>query len=86
MFTYHSFQNIYTYIGEYYFQNHYMRIRKHIFVICLSLFVIRNFRGTCSSIEMLKGYVARESLGTPGLDSGMFCFQIQKQSVSFDLE
>jgi len=35
---------------------------------------------------MLKGYVARESLGTPGLDSGMFCFQIQKQSVSFDLE
>jgi len=24
------------------------------------------FRGTCSSTEMLKGYMARESLGTPG--------------------
>jgi len=25
-------------------------------------------RGTCSSIEMLKGYMARESLGTPALE------------------
>jgi len=25
------------------------------------------FRGTCSSIKMLKGYMARESLGTPDL-------------------
>jgi len=25
------------------------------------------FRGTCASIEMLKGYMARESLGTPAL-------------------
>jgi len=25
------------------------------------------FRGTCSSVEMLKGFMARESLGTPGL-------------------
>ena len=33
-----------------------------------SLFVIRNFRGTCSSIEMLKGYQARESLITPVLN------------------
>ena len=40
----------------------------HIFVIFLNLFVIRNFRGTCSSIEMLKGYMARESLGTPVLN------------------
>ena len=26
------------------------------------------FRGTCSSIEMLKGYMNGESLGTPDLD------------------
>jgi len=30
--------------------------------IFLSLFVIRNFRGTCSFNEMLKGYMAVESL------------------------
>jgi len=29
-----------------------------IFVILLSLFVIRNFRCTCSSIEVLKRYMA----------------------------
>jgi len=45
-----------------------MLIGKHIFVIFLNLFAIRNFRGTCSSIDMLKGYMARESLGTPVLN------------------
>jgi len=40
----------------------YAYIGKYIFVIFLSLFVIRNFRGTCSYNEMLKGYIARESL------------------------
>jgi len=39
-----------------------MLICKYIFVIFLNFFVIRNFRGTCSSIEMLKGYMARERL------------------------
>jgi len=34
-----------------------MLIGKYIFGIFLNLFVIRNFRGTCSSIEMLKGYI-----------------------------
>jgi len=29
--------------------------------------VINIVRGTCPSIEMLKGYIARESLGTPVL-------------------
>jgi len=29
----------------------------------------RQSRGTCSSTEMLKGYMARESLGTPALGS-----------------
>ena len=36
---------------------------KYIFVIFFSLFVIRNFRDTSSYNEMLKGYMARESLG-----------------------
>jgi len=40
-----------------------MLIGKYIFVIFLSLFVMRNFRGTCSYKEMLKGYMVRESLG-----------------------
>jgi len=38
-----------------------MLIVKYILVIFHSLFVIRNFRGTCSSIEMLNKYMARES-------------------------
>ena len=64
MFTYYSFRNIYTYISEYYFQNHYLLIGKYIPVIFHSLLIIRNFRDTCSSIKMLKGYMARESLIT----------------------
>ena len=36
-----------------------------VFVIFLSLYVIRHFRGTCSSIKMLKGHMAQVSLGTP---------------------
>jgi len=68
MFTYYSFRNTYTYVSEYYFQNHYMIIGKYILVIFHSLFLIRNFRGTCSSIEMLKWYMARESLITPVLN------------------
>jgi len=38
-----------------------------IFVILLSFFVIRYFRGACSSVEMLKGYMVRERLGIPVL-------------------
>jgi len=69
MSTYYSFRNTYTCISEYYFQNHYMLTVKFVFVIFLSLFVIRNVKGTCPSRKMLKGYTARESLGTPGIDS-----------------
>ena len=36
-----------------------MLIGIHIFVIFHRPFVIRNFRGTCSSIEMLKGYIEK---------------------------
>jgi len=46
-----------------------MLIGKYIFVIFHSLFLIRNFRGTCSSIEMLKRYMARKSLITSVLNS-----------------
>jgi len=45
-----------------------MLIGKYIFAIFLSLFVIRDFRGTCSSIEMMKGYTVRENLGNPDLE------------------
>jgi len=38
-----------------------------IFVILLSFFVIRNFRGTRLFIEMLAEYMFRERLGTPVL-------------------
>jgi len=67
MFTYHSFRNIYTFISEYYLQNHYMLFVNTFLVIFHILFVIRSF-STCSSIEMLKGYMARESLITPVLN------------------
>jgi len=30
-------------------------------------FAIENFRGECSSVEMLKDYMASERLGTPGV-------------------
>jgi len=36
------------------------------------LFVIRNFRGTCSSVQMRKGYMVRKRLGTPGLQVPLF--------------
>jgi len=59
-----------------------MLIGKYVFVIFLSLFVMRNFRGTCSSVEMLKGYIARESLGIPALDSGISCI-VETQQERF---
>jgi len=36
-------------------------------VILLSFFVIRKFRDTYPSVEMLKGYMVRKRLGTPVL-------------------
>jgi len=67
MFIYYTFRIVYIYISvNITLKNHYVLIGKYIFVIFLNLFAIRNFRGTCSSIEILKGEMARESLGTPG--------------------
>jgi len=48
---------------QHYFKTHYMLIGKHIFVIFLSLFIIRNFRGTCSS--MPKGVHGQRKFGNP---------------------
>ena len=36
------------------------------------IFVIRNCRGTCSSVEMMKVYMVRERLRTPAVDLGTF--------------
>jgi len=36
------------------------------FAILFSLFVVRSFRGTCSSVEMLKGCIVTARLGNPG--------------------
>jgi len=38
----------------------------------IKYFVIRNFRVTCSSVGMLKGYMVRERLGRPALDKTTF--------------
>ena len=46
-------------------KNIYVLIRKHFFVIFFSLFVIKDFRGTCSSFKMLNGYMAREIFVKP---------------------
>jgi len=34
----------------------------------------KNFRGTYSSVEMLKGYMARERLGSPALSNSLTVF------------
>ena len=38
----------------------------------INLFVKRNFRDTCSSVQMQKGYMVRESLGTPDLKNNIY--------------
>jgi len=34
------------------------------------VYLLKCWRGTCSSVGKLKGCIARERLGTPGLESG----------------
>jgi len=65
-YVYVSFISNYLYLYQWLllFKNHYIVIRKYISIIFPSL-VTRNFRGTCSSIKILKGCMIRESLGTP---------------------
>jgi len=65
------------------------RILKVLFKFSRRLFVMGNFRDTCSSIEMLKEYMFRERLGTPVLVDGVNCNCVQLillSRSSFDLE
>jgi len=39
--------------------------------------VIRDFRGTCSSVGMLKGYMVNERLGTPALEGQYRHFRLK---------
>ena len=43
-------------------------------MIMMMYFVTGNFRGTYSSINMPKGYMVKERLGTPGLVRFDECF------------
>jgi len=52
-----------------------------VFVILLSVSVIANFRGTCSSVEMLKGFMVMERLETLPLNNE----QNNKQPAHFHL-
>jgi len=56
--------------GVYLHSSEYLKVLlkiQWIFVIILGLFAIGNFRGTCSFVEMPKGYMAKQRLEAPGL-------------------
>jgi len=46
-------------------KNIYVLIGKHVFIIFISLFVIKDFRGTSSCFKMLNGYMARKIFVKP---------------------
>jgi len=52
------------------------------FVILLNLSVIRKFRGSCSSVEMLKRYIVRERLGTRGLERFQYSAKVKRKLIS----
>ena len=52
-----------------------------ISVIVFNLFVIRKIRGTCSSVEMLKGYMVKESLAIPGLEPDLLAAQVEQSAI-----
>jgi len=52
--AYLLFPNSYTYINKYYFQK---PLYAYCWIYIYDYFVTRNFRGTCSFVEMLKGYM-----------------------------
>jgi len=54
--------------GVYFYNSKHQKVSlqvQKIFIILLSLFVIRDFKGTSSSVEMLKGNMVTKRLGTP---------------------
>ena len=46
-------------------KNIYVLMGKHVFIILFSLFVTKDFRGTCSSFKMLNGCMGREIFVKP---------------------
>jgi len=52
-----------------------------LFYSAFLVFVIRNFRGACSSVEIMKGYMVRERLGTLALNQGRRTCGPQKNFV-----
>jgi len=61
-----------------------LNIYIYIWIIMIQYFVIRNFSGTCSYVEILKGYKVRERLGAPALE-GDCCGErhLQKRTPTF---
>jgi len=55
IYLYYLYANIYTYISEYHFKTQFVLTVKYIYY----------FKGACSSVQMLKGYIVRQRLGTP---------------------
>jgi len=49
------------------FKNRYMLIVKYIYDCHDKIFCHKEFWGTCSSVEMMKGYMVTERLETPAL-------------------
>jgi len=55
----------------------------------IKYFVIRNFRGTCSSIKVVKWYMVRERLRTPALGQSAgelgWCREMQEKWLTCDV-
>jgi len=43
-------------------------VKVYLLLDMIKYFVMRHFSGTCSSVDMLKGYMVRERLGIPVLE------------------
>jgi len=75
MFLQYLFPNIYTYLRQWMlFSKIIIRLLLNISMISHDIiFFMRYFRGSCSFVETLKGYMVRGRLGTPGLDRMAMC-------------
>jgi len=80
--------HIYTYISKYYFQKSlYAYCYIYPWLVMIKYFVIRNFRGISSSVEMLKECVIRERLGAPTLKrllsstESLYFYDFRKETI-----
>jgi len=55
-----------------------------IFVILVSLFAATKFKGTCSSVEILKGCMVRERLGAPVITQQFLLWGVGIAHVSYN--